>query len=701
MLLGRRGDAVICVLIVVIFFFRHPRLSYGGRAMHPAYPLGVFARNPLLTPTRVPLEPSSVYQTHFNAVSPERGDHSGIIPASRFVDGAPVAMSSFFSKFFGGARKEPPASINNLKAVEQPQASKSGRREPPVELDLSKCPRFALPSSPPTWEVDGRVQFHNDYKDPVLGPIFNAGFTGKFSTVIKMAGNLTQEQQQGAVGEIIANAYAKVIIQRMKAGQLVAAAKQSLEMFTLVPTHVKDVDRRRFNKVLAQMDKEGKKHNFTPVEVVAASAQPVFTQPDHAPWILHDERKLRADEKSTLAFDLIAMDGAGTWQVARMGTGQSTKHMLRRTDQRGTTLGEKTLDHDVYRRGASAAGMAIMDSSGVLHVYDTDLNTITVSNLRKDPRVVEHFRTIKTNYWGEFKSQVRAVDFSATGDRYLFTLADEAWCCDRSGNALWGVSMPLNDGWERFNENDRQPKVDPRVENALRELGLSLPTTTDEIKQKYRRLALKYHPDRNPGNEAATTEKMKSVNLAFEVLTGIDPTTLDFGDPDFTHFARTSPDSIIEANGIRFEITILGGAPQDWIYAAKFTEDGGAYLATYSGMVVQVSPQGMPSRVFEMKAHPSGILTTGHQALFLTPTRLHVIDEGKPVAVLDTYKQGDPLISENGFWLLASKKLQRFSWDGKKVGEWFAKDPIRAAYQSDAGAIIQTRQHQVEVLGLQ
>ena len=52
---------------------------------------------------------------------------------------------------------------------------------------------------------------------------------------------------------------------------------------------------------------------------------------------------------------------------------------------------------------------------------------------------MDHFRTIDTNYWGEFKSQIRAVDVAAEGDRYLFTLADEAWCCTVSGHTIWGV----------------------------------------------------------------------------------------------------------------------------------------------------------------------------------------------------------------------------------------------------------------------
>lgn len=47
-------------------------------------------------------------------------------------------------------------------------------------------------------------------------------------------------------------------------------------------------------------------------------------------------------------------------------------------------------------------------------------------------------------------------------------------------------------------------------------LGLSKSATAQEIKQAYRKLALKWHPDRNPSKEAE--EKFKEINQAYEVL---------------------------------------------------------------------------------------------------------------------------------------------------------------------------------------
>src|SRR5512142_102721 len=74
-------------------------------------------------------------------------------------------------------------------------------------------------------------------------------------------------------------------------------------------------------------------------------------------------------------------------------------------------------------------------------------------------------------------------------------------------------------------------------------LGVERNASQDEIKKAYRKLALQYHPDRNPGNKEAE-EKFKEAAEAYEVLGDADkrqrydrfgPEGLR-GSTDFRHF---------------------------------------------------------------------------------------------------------------------------------------------------------------------
>jgi curved DNA-binding protein CbpA len=49
-------------------------------------------------------------------------------------------------------------------------------------------------------------------------------------------------------------------------------------------------------------------------------------------------------------------------------------------------------------------------------------------------------------------------------------------------------------------------------------LEISSNATLAEIKTAYKKLALKWHPDRNRGNEAVASEKFKKIGEAYEVL---------------------------------------------------------------------------------------------------------------------------------------------------------------------------------------
>ena len=59
------------------------------------------------------------------------------------------------------------------------------------------------------------------------------------------------------------------------------------------------------------------------------------------------------------------------------------------------------------------------------------------------------------------------------------------------------------------------------INDPYKVLGVSPDASDEEIKKAYRKLAMKYHPDRNPGDEAAA-KKMQQINEAYDQIKNPD-----------------------------------------------------------------------------------------------------------------------------------------------------------------------------------
>ena len=55
-------------------------------------------------------------------------------------------------------------------------------------------------------------------------------------------------------------------------------------------------------------------------------------------------------------------------------------------------------------------------------------------------------------------------------------------------------------------------------EDYYKILGIEKNATESEIKKAYRKLALKWHPDKNPNNKKEAEEKFKKINEAYSIL---------------------------------------------------------------------------------------------------------------------------------------------------------------------------------------
>ncbi|XP_069382422.1 dnaJ (Hsp40) homolog, subfamily C, member 5aa isoform X1 [Paralichthys olivaceus] len=76
-------------------------------------------------------------------------------------------------------------------------------------------------------------------------------------------------------------------------------------------------------------------------------------------------------------------------------------------------------------------------------------------------------------------------------------------------------------------EHQRQRSLSTAGESLYLVLGVDKIATSDDIKRSYRKLALKFHPDKNPDNPEAA-DKFKEINNAHAILN--DPTKRNIYD---------------------------------------------------------------------------------------------------------------------------------------------------------------------------
>jgi DnaJ-domain-containing protein 1 len=99
-----------------------------------------------------------------------------------------------------------------------------------------------------------------------------------------------------------------------------------------------------------------------------------------------------------------------------------------------------------------------------------------------------------------------------------------SWPLGRLGSAAWEDEV-LRDPLHILASGGISNRVRPRgagetpgdLREPLSTLGLTWPTTLDEVKTRYKELAKRHHPDANGGSRDAE-ERLKTINLAYAVL---------------------------------------------------------------------------------------------------------------------------------------------------------------------------------------
>ena len=433
-------------------------------------------------------------------------------------------------------------------------------------------------------------------------------------------------------------------------------------------------------------------------------------------WRILSEHKLAPEQRPDPAYkDIFPTSGSTFWldpHGCREGFDDAAA-VLRVTDRAGSVVAERGLAHGVYRADVNTDGSAIlfMSREGVLHGYSDRIEQILTERVEDLPEYRAQAERLGIDP-RELRTHVRSVAISADRSRYLVTVVDEAWCASTAtGEVLWGIRLPTREGWTKV----ATPRVERLgtsrdVETALQLMELELPVAPADITRQYRRLAMRWHPDRNP-NDPDATRRFQELAAAMELLTGADLRGIGAGEVERVTYEKILSRKRMEVpvdgtpgGALGLEITFSMGVSEkhasDWIYATNFgSSDNRVFLAGYSGRVVEVSDRGIPVRVYDLGAVPRHTIKTDSHLYLLTDTRLYVLSEDRLEALVDVFDQGKLVVGDTGFGLLEAKAFSWFGLTGRRVGGVRTKDPIRRVLSAPQDLVVETRRHRATVVG--
>jgi DnaJ-like protein len=422
-----------------------------------------------------------------------------------------------------------------------------------------------------------------------------------------------------------------------------------------------------------------------------------------APWQLASIEKLASHERPDPAFRLLYPVDSGLLMFDDLGHARGfgpIQAAALRYDRSGGLAAKAGFARDLYRLGVHPLGRGFiaMSADCVVHAYDEHLKPLFETSLAEAPELQPlrgHFEIGD----GHLKNHIRCVALARDSQRYLFTAVDEAWCVDRAGTGLWGVKLPLKEGWKRVATPSARYGTSSEIQRALTLMNLALPLRLDQVKRRYRELAMRWHPDHNDGQLQAH-QQMTALNSAAELLTGVDLGTVDRSSA--TTIVSEPEPPWLDVGGLKVRLSFNFGElfASDWIYAASFAaHSNSVYLASYSGRVVVVDENGEGLRVYDIGSVPRRIIDTGAYVYILTGTRLYVLRTDSLHALIDTLDSGNLIVTKRGFGLLEKKRLRRFNEKGDLLGSILSKDPIRRIYCSSAVLVVETRQWRGVVSG--
>jgi hypothetical protein len=466
------------------------------------------------------------------------------------------------------------------------------------------------------------------------------------------------------------------------------AHRELRELFKTLPAAVSDTDRKQFNKVLEVLktthaDFSGQPlplqnqakttHKKPAAQAESASGIGIAVQRDDAWERPKGERPLRWQERQVTPKGFMAVHRM--YDEHASGDGACR---IRTYSPEGELVSERDWAQSFYRLKMCPTGEYLIGYSD-----DLQMSLWTLHGDRLAERSIR--REAEDN-----KYHVRCVDLSEDARHCLFTSTTRAYLLDHQLRTRRVWIMPPPEGYRV--ERGGQDAGNERVERALATLELVGHPTQAEIKTQFRRLALRYHPDRNPG-DAAAQERMKEIIAAYKMVSEDDVLAALEGLGDREYYSKILHETEIKITGteLSMKLTISMSGPGDWIYASHMAPHAERiYLGCYSGMVYCVDPGGHVLKVYSTDAPIDGILERRRYLYVWTHTSFYVLEDDKVANHIDLRDGGLESFTAWGLIVRKGSSLMLCSEDGAWLGTVYSPQEPREVIPTATGLVAYT-----------